>query len=224
MTSTQRHRNGRHAKHAKPDAPRAVPSLPLSPEPAPEPSQTSLGELVREATTHLSTLLRSEVELAKAELTAEVRKGVKGSIMFIVALAILIFSLVFLFIALGEVIDIWLPRWASFSIVFGVMVLSAAGFALLGWRRVRSLHKPERTITTVRESSEVFTHLRPNHEHADQQRGAPQFGGPPFKDPQFGGPQFGEPLGGPPFKDPHLDGPQRGDRHRADRHPDPREA
>ncbi len=230
MTSTQRHRNGRHAKHAKPDAPRSVPSLPLSPEPAPDPGQTSLGELVREATTHLSTLLRSEVELAKAELTAEVRKGVKGSIMFIVALAILIFSLVFLFIALGEVIDIWLPRWASFSIVFGVMILSAAGFALLGWRRVRSLHKPERTITTVRESSEVFTHLRPNHEHADQQRGAPRFGGgPPVEDPQFGGPHFGEPRGGPHFGDPrfddsHVGGPQRGDRHRGDRHPDPREA
>ncbi|MGH3903199.1 MAG: phage holin family protein [Pseudonocardiaceae bacterium] len=219
MTSTQRHRNGRHAKHAKPDAPRAVPSLPLSPEPVSEPSQTSLGELVREATTHLSTLLRSEVELAKAELTAEVRKGVKGSIMFIVALAILLFSLVFLFIALGEVIDIWLPRWASFSVVFGVMVLSAAGFALLGWRRVRSLHKPERTITTVRETGEVLTHLRPNHQHADQQRGGPQ-----FRDPQFGGPQFGDAQFGGPLGEPHFGGPQRGDRHRVDRHPDPRKA
>lgn len=124
-----------------------------------------MGELVKEATTHLSTLLRSEVELAKAELTAEVRKGVKGSIMFIVAFAILIFSLFFLFIALGEIIDVWLPRWASFSIIFGLMLLTAGGFALFGWRRVRSVRKPERTITTVKESSEVFTHLRPNHQH-----------------------------------------------------------
>lgn len=162
VTSTQRHRNGRHAK---PEPPPAGPSLPLSPAPPPDLGQTSLGELVREATTHLSTLFRSEVELAKAELTAEVRKGVKGSILFIVALSILIFSLFFLFIALGEVIAVWLPRWASFSIVFGLMVLAAAGCALFGWRRVRSLRKPQRTITTVKESGAVLGHLRPNHQH-----------------------------------------------------------
>lgn len=153
-----------------------MPSLPLSPEQPPEPAQASLGELVREATTHLSTLLRSEVELAKAELTAEVRKGVKGSLMFIVALSILIFSLFFLFIAIGEILDVWLPRWAAFSIVFGMMVLAAAVFALLGWRRVRSVHKPERTITTVRETGEVLAHLRPDHQHPNGQKkqAAPQ--------------------------------------------------
>lgn len=149
-----------------------MPSLPLSPEHPPEPGQASLGELVKEATTHLSTLLRSEVELAKAELTAEVRKGVKGSIMFIVALSVLIFSLFFLFIALGEVIAVWLPRWAAFSIVFGIMLLTAGAFALFGWRRVRSLHKPERTITTVRETGEVLTHLRGNHQHDGHPRSA----------------------------------------------------
>ncbi|MGH4016295.1 MAG: phage holin family protein [Pseudonocardiaceae bacterium] len=167
MTSTQHQRNGRHAK---PDLPPAVPSLPLSPEHPPEPSQASLGELVREATTHVSTLLRSEVELAKAELSAEVRKGVKGSIMFIVALSIVLFSLFFLFIAIGEMIAVWLPRWAAFSIVFVLMVLTAAGCALFGWRRVRSVRKPERTITTVKESGAVLTHLRPGHQHDDQPR------------------------------------------------------
>lgn len=151
------HRNGRHAK---PESPPRMPSLPLSPEPAPEPGQTSLGDLVREATTHLSTLLRSELELAKAELTAEVRKAVKGSLFFIVALAILIFSLVFLFIALGEVLDIWLPRSAAFSIIFAVMVVAAAVCALLGWRRMRSIRKPERTISSVRETGAALTHLR----------------------------------------------------------------
>ncbi|MGH3913235.1 MAG: phage holin family protein [Pseudonocardiaceae bacterium] len=157
VTSSQPHRNGRHAK---PEPPTKVPSLPLAPHPPPQAGETSLGDLVRDATTHLSTLMRSEVELAKAEVTAEVRKAVKGSLFFIVALAILIFSLVFLFIALGEVLDVWLPRWAAFSIIFGVMVIAAAVCALLGWLRVRSIHKPERTITSVRETGAALTRLK----------------------------------------------------------------
>lgn len=176
MTSSQPHRNGRHAK---PEPPPKAPSLPLSPQPPPQPGESSLGDLVREATTHLSTLLRSEVELAKAEVTAEARKAVKGSLFFIVALAILIFSLVFLFIALGEVLDIWLPRSAAFSIIFGIMVVAAAVCALLGWRRVRSVRKPERTISSVRETGAALAHLKSASVSEDQQRDGQQPDGQP---------------------------------------------
>lgn len=173
-----------------------------------------MGDLVREATTHFSTLIRSEVELAKAELTAEARKGVKGSILFIAALSILVFSLFFFFIALGEVLAIWLPRWAAFSVIFGLMVIAAAVIALIGWRRVRSIHKPERTISSVRDTGVVLTQRRGNHQHGDGQYAAPPLGDPQLGDPQLGGPPLGDPqLGGPHFDDPH-----RGDSQRADRH------
>ncbi len=92
------------------DVPPVLPSIPLAPEPVREPGEQSIGELVREATTHVSTLVRAEVELARAEVTAEVKKGLQGSIYFVVALTILLFSLFFLFFALGEVLDIWLHR------------------------------------------------------------------------------------------------------------------
>jgi uncharacterized membrane protein YqjE len=165
VTSTQPHRHGRHAK---PDPANGMPSLPLSPEHSPQPKDASLGELVREAATHFSTLFRAEVELAKSEVTSEVRKGVKGSIFFIIALAILTFSLFFLFIAVGEVLDIWLPRWAAFTTVFVLMLLSAAVFALVGWRRVRSIRKPERTISSVRETGQVLAHAaRPDEDGKD---------------------------------------------------------
>lgn len=119
-----------------------------------------MGDLVRDATRHFSTLIRSEVELAKSELAAEVRKGVKGSVMFVVALAILVFSLFFLFIAVGELLAVWMPRWAAFGIVFVLMVLTAAGFALFGWRRVRSIQKPDRTIRSVRDTGAALAHRR----------------------------------------------------------------
>jgi uncharacterized membrane protein YqjE len=189
VTSTQPHSNGRHAK---PEPPPGAPSLPLEPDQARQPGEASLGDLVREATTHFSTLIRSEVELAKAEVTAEIRKGIKGSVLFLIALAILLFSLFFLFIALGEILAVWLPRWAAFSIVFGLMLLSAAGVAFIGWRRVRSIRKPKRTILAVRETGEVLTHLRPNHPHPDGQyeEQLPDF--PEVADPVHGDDQRGE--------------------------------
>ncbi|MGH3901455.1 MAG: phage holin family protein [Pseudonocardiaceae bacterium] len=165
VTSRQPRSNGRHARS---DLPPGVRSLPLSPDPPRHHADASLGELVREAATHFSTLFRAEVELAKAEVTAEVRKGVKGSIFFVVALAILIFSLFFLFIAVAQVLAIWLPQWAAFSIVFGLMLVAAAGFALLGWRRVRSIRKPQRTISSVRDTGVALTRRRSDQPSADQ--------------------------------------------------------
>ncbi len=140
-----------------------MPSVPLSPADLPQLADAPLGELVRDAATHFSTLFRAEVELAKAEVTAEVRKGIKGSVFFVVALAILLFSLFFLFITVAEVLAIWLPEWAGFGIVFGLMLAAAAGFALLGWRRVRSIRKPERTISTVRDTGAALTRRRAQH-------------------------------------------------------------
>ncbi len=134
-----------------------VSAIPLTADEFPQHAEASLGGLVKEATTHLSTLIRSEVELAKAEVTSEVRKGLKGSVFFVVALTVLLFSLFFLFLAIGEVLDIWLPRSAAFGIVFVLMLLIAGGFGLLGYLRVRSIRKPERTITSVRETAQTVT-------------------------------------------------------------------
>ncbi len=134
--------------------PPAVPAIPLSPEPSGA-TETSLGALVRDATTHLSTLIRSEIELARAELTDEVRKGVRGSIFFVVALTVLLFSLFFLFFFLAELLSVWLASWAAYGIVFVLMLLTAGLFGLLGYLRVRSIRKPERTISSVRETAQL---------------------------------------------------------------------
>ena len=69
--------------------------------------------------------MRAEVELAKAEVTAEVRKGVTGSVFFAVAAAIGLFSLFFFFFTLAELLSLWFLRWVAFAIVFVLMVLVA---------------------------------------------------------------------------------------------------
>lgn len=145
--------------------PPVLPSIPLAKEPAVPASEQSIGTLVREATAQVSTLVRAEVELARSEVTAEVKKGLQGSIFFIVALVVALFSLFFLFFALGETLALFLNRSASFWIVFGIMVLVAGVFGLLGYLRVRKIRKPERTINSLKESAQVLS----NRGHGEQQ-------------------------------------------------------
>jgi uncharacterized membrane protein YqjE len=151
--------------------PPVLPSIPLAPEPIPSIDEKSIGGLVSEATKHVSTLVRAEVELARSEITAEVKKGLQGSIFFVVALTILLFSLFFLFIAIGELLSIWLNRAAAFGIVFGAMLLIAGLFGFLGYLRVRRIRAPERTISSLKESAQVLSHRG----KADQ-NGRPELG------------------------------------------------
>lgn len=140
------------------EVPPVLPSIPLSPERPVPASEQSIGALVREVTTHVSTLVRSEVELAKAEVSKEVKKGLQGSVFFIVALVILLFSLFFFFFALGELFaDLGLYRSAAFGIVFGIMVVAAALAGLLGYLRVRKIRKPERTIESLKEDAALLS-------------------------------------------------------------------
>ncbi|MDQ2583313.1 phage holin family protein [Saccharothrix yanglingensis] len=136
-----------------------VPSIPLTAEsPAVIAGETSVGGLVRDATAHLSTLVRAEVELAKSEVAGEIKKGVKGSVYFIVALTVLLFSSFFFFFFGAELLDVWLPRWSAFLIVFGLMLVTAGLFAFLGYRKVKKLRAPQRTIDSARDTVAALRH------------------------------------------------------------------
>jgi uncharacterized membrane protein YqjE len=139
--------------------PPVLPSIPLAPERARSSEDQSIGGLVREVTAHVSALVRAEVELARAEVTTEVKKGLQGSIFFLVALVILLFSFFFFFLALGELfVYLGLSRVLAFTIVFGIMLLTAGLFGLIGYLRMRKIRKPERTISSLKESAQVLTH------------------------------------------------------------------
>ena len=80
--------------------PTTVTSIPLV-DPTAMPANPSIGDLVKDATTQVSTLVRAEVELAKAEITRDVRKGLTGSVFFILALVVLLYSTFFMFFFLA---------------------------------------------------------------------------------------------------------------------------
>jgi len=157
VTSARENTNGGRGSDGLPP----VPSIPLTAENAAKiAEETSLGGLVRDATGHLSTLVRAEVELAKSEVVKEIKKGVTGSVYFIVALTVLLFSLFFLFLTIGYALyDIfgW-PLSLSFLTVFVAMLLVTGLFVLLGVRKLKKLRKPERTIESAKDIVDTLRH------------------------------------------------------------------
>ena len=136
--------------------PATVTSIPLIDPHAVTPD-SSVGDLVREASSQVSTLVRAEVELARAEITRDVKKGFTGSFLFIAAAVVLLYSTFFFFFAIAELLDDWFWRWAAFGIVFVVMLVTAVVLALLGWLRVRRIRGPQGTIESVKETRAVFS-------------------------------------------------------------------
>ncbi|HEX3812202.1 MAG TPA: phage holin family protein [Mycobacteriales bacterium] len=127
--------------------------------PAIQPEDPSVGDLVKDASTHMSTLIRSEIELAKTELMGTVKKAGISIALFVVAAAVLLFSLTFAFIGLAEGIHaLGLYRWASYLTVFGLLVLIAALAGFIGFRLIKRVSKPERTMTTVKDTASWAKH------------------------------------------------------------------
>jgi uncharacterized membrane protein YqjE len=124
--------------------------------PDPEPS---VGELARRASENVSTLVRAEIELAKAELSETVKRAGIGGGMLGAAGAILVFSVPFLFVVIAEgLVALGLPRWLSYLIVWVLFLLVAAVLALLGRSQLRKIQKPERTIKTTRDTANWARH------------------------------------------------------------------
>jgi uncharacterized membrane protein YqjE len=142
--------------------PATVTSIPLV-DPHAAKADPSIGDLVKDATAQVSTLVRAEVELAKAEITRDVKKGLTGSVYFILALVVLFYSTFFFFFFVAELLDTWLWRWVAFLIVFGVMIVVTAVLALFGYLKVRRIRGPQKTIETVKELPDALT---PGHDRS----------------------------------------------------------
>ena len=114
--------------------------------------QQSVGELLSAVTQDLSTLMRQEVELAKAEIKTEVSKVGKGAGMLGGAgfggYMVLLFLSIALWWGLANVMD---QSWAAL-ITAGVWAVITAVLAVLGRSTLKTVNpKPERTVETVKQ-------------------------------------------------------------------------
>lgn len=128
-----------------------VNSIPLRDADTARSGEASLGTLVSNATEQISTLMRSEIELAKTELAESAKKGAIGGGMFGVAGTIALYSTFFFFFFVAALLNLWMPWWASFLIVFLIMIAVAGVIAFIGLKNVKKVKKPEKTMKSVGE-------------------------------------------------------------------------
>lgn len=109
------------------------------------------GELIKEITADLSTLVRKEVELAKSEVGQVVKDKAMAAGLFALGGVLAIMIIPFALLTIVEVLAIWLPRWGASLIVTGLMMILAFVVFLFGKKKLRSKFKPEATIRTLKE-------------------------------------------------------------------------
>jgi hypothetical protein len=119
----------------------------------------SLGELVSTATRDLSTLIRSEVQLAKVEIKHEVTTAGKGAGLLGGAGFLGVLALLFLSVSAAYGIS-WLgvPLGCAFFTVGALYGIGAAVLALTGKKKMRKVGPPEKTIETVKDDIEWAKH------------------------------------------------------------------
>jgi len=113
------------------------------------------GELVQQLAKETSTLVRQEIELAKAEVTEKGRQAGKGAGMFGAAGIIALLALGALTAAAILALDLAVAGWLAALIVAAVYGATAGLLALAGKGRVQEATPPApQTVETVKEDIE----------------------------------------------------------------------
>jgi hypothetical protein len=124
-------------------------------------AEASLGQLFASASRDFSTLIRSEVELAKAEVRQDVRNAAAGAAMFgaagvFGALAVVVGSVA----AAHGIHALGVTLGWSYLIVTGAYLFVALLLVLVGVRSVRRVKPPERTIRTTKDNVALLRSTR----------------------------------------------------------------
>jgi Putative Actinobacterial Holin-X, holin superfamily III len=124
----------------------------ISDDGIPREDEPTLGRLVADASRDISTLIQSEIALAKSELKVSAKAGGAGAAFLALAAFIGLIVIILASITIAQFI-IWagLKPWWSYLIVTGFYILLAALLVLIGIRKLKRVKAPEKTIATAKE-------------------------------------------------------------------------
>jgi hypothetical protein len=133
---------------------------PRTPDGTPDIEGTSVGQLIGEVTKDLSTLMRQELELAKAEMKVEAKKAGQGAGMFGAAGLAGLMTVIFLSIALWWALSHLVGHsWSALIVAILWGIVGAVAFSM-GKKKFQQVNpKPERTVETLQQ---VPGALKPN--------------------------------------------------------------
>lgn len=126
-------------------------------ERVPATDDPTIGKLVGDVSNDVSSLIRSEIALAKTELKFSAKAGGVGIGLFAAAAFLLVLAVIMLSVAIAYFINFTgLDLAWCFLIVFGFYALVAAVLGLFGYRSVRKVRGPEASIEQLKETKAVL--------------------------------------------------------------------
>jgi hypothetical protein len=119
--------------------------------------EPTIGKLVVDASRDVSSLIQSEIALAKSELKVSVKAGgisiaLFGAAAFLGLLAIIMLSVAFAYFIAMTGLDL---AWC-FLIVFGAYLLVAGLLGFVGIRKIKQVKPPERAIVQAKETRSLL--------------------------------------------------------------------
>jgi uncharacterized membrane protein YqjE len=118
-------------------------------------SSRSVADVLQDIVANVQTIIRSEVRLAKAEVTEEVIKAGRAAGMMAGGLVAAWFTAWFLLLAILFALATVIPMWGAALLLFVIMGVLTAILVTAGKKRLKAVHpKPEKTIETMKENVE----------------------------------------------------------------------
>ena len=113
----------------------------------------SIGELVKDLANETSTLVRQEIELAKAEMTERGKRAGKGAGVLAAAAVVALLAAGALTACLIAALDLAMATWLAALVVTVVFGAIAAALALIGRKQIQESTPPvpEQAIDSVKE-------------------------------------------------------------------------
>ena len=119
----------------------------------------SAGTLMKEVTEDLSTLIRKEIELAKAELGESISAKVKGVAIIAIAAVLGFFALIFILMAIRDGFSEFIPEWAADFATAAVLIAIGALGTLVAKKKLSTPISTELTKLSVQEDIETLKTL-----------------------------------------------------------------
>jgi uncharacterized membrane protein YqjE len=115
----------------------------------------SAGQLMKEVTEDLSTLVRKEIELAKQELGAAVAAKVKGALVLAIVAVLGFFALIFVLLAVRDGLDTFMWTWVADLVTAALLLALGAGGALFAKRKLATPISAEMTQRSLKEDVDL---------------------------------------------------------------------
>lgn len=117
-------------------------------------TERPISAVLRDIVGNVQHIVRSELRLARTEITEEIGKAGRAGVLVGVGALMLIFSLLFALLAIVYALSVVMPAWMAALIVAAGVGLIAALCVAIGLKRMKTVRAAPKTTETLKENVE----------------------------------------------------------------------